>query len=369
MTATDVSPDDAGTASLGPTRLAYIGYLRVLAILGVIAIHVAGLTVIRPRLSHTTVWWLAEALNQCSRWAVPMFVMVSGALVLRRSAMEVPLGQYYRKRLSRIVPALVAWHVIYIVFELAIGQHLTLKSVTVGILLGRTYTALYFFWLILGLYIVAPLLWRMIAGRPDREQAWIAGGFLVAALCWASLNSVLTALGVHGTAGIFTVLTYWVPYVGYFMLGPVLAKVTMSTRVGTVATVVLVASLVITYWQAVEPTVTHKLDVLSPVGYFGWFIAAATISLFLAARWWFAEGSVWSRAPLGPFVAAMGALTLGVFAVHLIVLYGLQHRPFHGLTLGATTVPQLAYLYSATVVLSFAAAWIASKVPYLRRIV
>ena len=65
----------------------------------------------------------------------------------------------------------------------------------------------------------------------------------------------------------------------------------------------------------------------------------------------------------------MGGLTLGVFALHLIVLYGLQHRPFHGLTLGATTVPQLAYLYGATVVLSFAAAWVMSKIPYLRRIV
>jgi peptide/nickel transport system permease protein len=62
-------------------------------------------------------------------------------------------------------------------------------------------------------------------------------------------------------------------------------------------------------------------------------------------------------------------LTLGVFAIHLIVLYGLQHRPFHGLALGATTVPQLTYLYIATVVLSFVAAWVMSKVPYLRRIV
>ena len=119
MTTTEVSAGDAGTAATPPSRLAYIGYLRVLAILGVVAIHVAGLTVIRPALSHTTVWWVAEALNQCTRWAVPMFVMVSGALVLRPSAMEVPLGRYYRKRLGRIVPALVAWHVVYIVFELA----------------------------------------------------------------------------------------------------------------------------------------------------------------------------------------------------------------------------------------------------------
>lgn len=351
-------------------RLAYVGYLRVLAILGVIAIHVAGLTVINKTLVDQPVWWVAEALNQCTRWAVPMFVMVSGALVLKPSSMDVPLGVYYRKRLSRIVPALVVWHIVYIVFEMTVRhQHLTVKSVVVALLLGRTYTALYFFWLILGLYIVAPLLWRMIAGRSQREQLGIAAGFTVLALTWASLSSVLSALGVHGVSGTFTVLTLWIPYVGYFLLGPVLARVTVTGRTGWVATVVLLLSLAVTFWQATEPHASHRLDVLSPISYFGWFVAASTVALFLAARSWFAEGSFWAGAPLGPFVARMGELTLGVFAIHLIVLYGLQHRPFHGLTLGATTVPQLVYLYGATVLLSFAAAWVLSKIRYVRRIV
>ena len=43
-------------------------------------------------------------------------------------------------------------------------------------LTGRIYTAMYFFWLILGLYVVAPLLWRVIADRGLRERLAIAVG-------------------------------------------------------------------------------------------------------------------------------------------------------------------------------------------------
>jgi len=73
-------------------RLAWVGYLRVLAILAVVAIHVSGLTVVNPATHGSAAWWVAEVLNECTRWAVPMFVLVSGALLLKPSSMDVPLG-------------------------------------------------------------------------------------------------------------------------------------------------------------------------------------------------------------------------------------------------------------------------------------
>jgi surface polysaccharide O-acyltransferase-like enzyme len=351
-------------------RLAWVGYLRVLAILAVVAIHVSGLTVINPATDHEPVWWVAQLLNECTRWAVPMFVMVSGALLLKPSSMDVPLGTFYRRRLSRIVPALVVWHVVYVVFEATVlGWTLTWRSVLTGVLLGRTYTALYFFWLILGLYLVAPLLWRMVGGRSRREQAAIAVGITAATCLWWSVTGVLTDLGVDGAAPTFTVLTYWIPYVGYFLLGPVLLTLPVTRRTAWVATAVLAGSLAVTFWQGTEPSATHLLDVLSPVGYQSWFVALSTVALFVAARYWFRAGTWWARGRFAALVVRLGALTLGVFAIHLIVLYGLQHRPFHSLAHGATSLPGLAFLYVGTVVLSFALAWGMSKVPYLRRIV
>ena len=62
--------------------LAWVSWLRVLAILAVVLIHVAGITAVAPDARSTTQGNLAIVLDFASRWSVPVFVMVSGALLL-----------------------------------------------------------------------------------------------------------------------------------------------------------------------------------------------------------------------------------------------------------------------------------------------
>lgn len=48
-------------------------------------------------------------------WVVPVFVMISGALILgSRMATESP-ARFYRRRALRLVPAIIAWHLIYLI--------------------------------------------------------------------------------------------------------------------------------------------------------------------------------------------------------------------------------------------------------------
>ncbi len=357
-----------GARAAGGSRLAWVAYLRVLAILAVVAIHVSGLVVAKASLQWEPVWWAGQVLRQVSRWSVPMFVMISGALLLRPKAMDVPLAAFYRKRLNRIVPALLVWHVVYLAFtQLVLRQGSSLKSMATAFLLGRTYTALYFFWLILGLYLMAPLLWRMVAGRAWRERLGIALALTAFATSWTTLNSGLTAAGVKGLAPVYTVLTYWVPYVGYFLLGAVLVEATLSRRATWIWSGVLVATTALTFWQSVWPRPSRWLSIVAPPGYFGWFVALGCVALFLVARSWFAEGSRWARPPLGRWIDSLGERTLGVFAVHLLVLYALQRLSGIGTTV--TTVTELVFLYVGTAVGAFTVSWLLSRLPLARRIV
>ncbi|MFI5101088.1 MAG: hypothetical protein ACHQE5_11355, partial [Actinomycetes bacterium] len=150
---------------------------------------------------------------------------------------------------------------------------------------------------------------------------------------------------------------------------PVLARVTVTARAARGWAAVLVGSVAVTFWQATQPDAAHSVNLVSPVGYLSWFVAASTVALFLVARQVFAAGTTWAREPLATFVSRLGALTLGVFAVHLIVLYGLQHWPVPGLQNGATGMRGLAYLYGGTVLASFALVRGMAKVPFVRRIV
>lgn len=90
----------------------YIDFLRFIAVIAVIAIHV--LAPLRDLYSETSEFnWLAAAgINSLSRWAVPVFMLISGALLL---STEKPFHceRYLSKRLSKIAIPFIGWSCIY----------------------------------------------------------------------------------------------------------------------------------------------------------------------------------------------------------------------------------------------------------------
>ncbi|MGL5085683.1 MAG: acyltransferase family protein, partial [Clostridium sp.] len=65
-------------------RIYYLDVLRIISILGVILIHDTASNV--ANLSHigSESWWVANILNASFRWAVPIFFMISGALLANK---------------------------------------------------------------------------------------------------------------------------------------------------------------------------------------------------------------------------------------------------------------------------------------------
>src|SRR6185312_8313743 len=107
----NVEPVNAEAAV--PTRPRQRSYgldlLRILSISGVVAIHVFGLRVGAEPKGNTS-WWVATILDIGFIWVVPVFIMISGALLLGSKQLVADPGGFYRKRAMRIIPALVAWN-------------------------------------------------------------------------------------------------------------------------------------------------------------------------------------------------------------------------------------------------------------------
>ena len=63
-------------------RLAYGDTIRVCGLIAVMLIHICGFGR-RPALAEDAAgWWICNLLSALSQWAVPVFVMLSGALLL-----------------------------------------------------------------------------------------------------------------------------------------------------------------------------------------------------------------------------------------------------------------------------------------------
>jgi surface polysaccharide O-acyltransferase-like enzyme len=339
-----------------PAFLPYADGIRMAAILAVVAVHSSGMAVVRYAALPPAQWWIANVIDSGCRWAVPVFVMLSGALMLDPARHE-RWTEFYGKRVQRLGVPLVFWTAFYLVWTSAfLGEHVTLRWVADKLYQGLTYNHLYFLFLILGLYAVTPVL-RLVVERVGRPAEW---GI-------AALALGLAAGGVLQDAIPSNAFTLFVPYVGYYAIGHVLADRAISRRgmalaiaafLGATAVIAMGTASRFAQWGVDDWRVLALYDYLSPV------VMVQSIAAFLALRGVFAHG-VCGRGSL--LTRQLGLAAFGIYLVHRVPL-DVLHRHL-GSMLATSALPVIttevivAYAVSAVVVVAML------RVPYVRRTV
>lgn len=336
-----------------PQSIAWIDAARIAAILAVISIHVVSPLVTNRSLPES--WWFGNVVDSVARWSVPVFVMLSGALLLHSSLADDPLA-FYRRRLSRILPPLIAWTVIYLV-----RGSVTLDQAVSYVLAGRPSFHLYFLYLLVGLYLVAPFL-RPLVARTDRRVLGIGIVVFLALGMSDDLIVVWRHLGGVNAA------TRFVPYIGYFLAGAWLIGLRPTrARVITAATVAVVAIL----GTAIGTKVLVHFFGLGQGRYLYEYLSVTTVPASLAVFALFLWSAPWAdrlatRLPRG-WLSVVAGSTLGIYVIHPLFLswlgdFGLGPRTFFvPLAVAATVL--------ATFALSLATILILRKVPGIRRLV
>lgn len=158
-------------------RVAYLDYLRLVAILGVITIHVAtSLNFYRQDYASLN-WQILNFWDGLSRFCVPVFIMISGAIFLNPD-FDLSWEKLFKKYLRRIVVSYLIWQLIYCGwYYFAKGGDL----VTVAKFLIGSYDHLWYLPMIAGLYLVTPLL------RPLARRRQLLEYYLLLALLFAWL--------------------------------------------------------------------------------------------------------------------------------------------------------------------------------------
>jgi surface polysaccharide O-acyltransferase-like enzyme len=367
VTASDSTTTAPSTAPTVRPRSVALDVLRVVAILGVVAIHTFAGIVTNPAVHGSGTWWVAVALDIGNVWVIPVFVMVSGALLLGPRAHSAGPRTFYRKRLLRLGPAFVAWQVFYIVVvQMWLSQrNLSITDVLQQIADGKTYTHLYFLYLIVGLYLVAPVLAAFLAGGgPGR--AYIFAGTVLASTLLVYVIADLSSLNGAPRPIVLGALTQWMPYVGYFLAGWALRNVTLSWRWATLAAVATLALLAETVWQYANAGRHVLLNAISPVGYLSVVVAAASIGVFVVAQSIFAKATPSARA--SRVLRELSDAAFGVFLVHFFFLVLIGTLFPSVAQLRDTSVLWATAYWACVVIISFAVTIGARRVPFLRRV-
>jgi len=205
-----------------PDRVIYFDYLRILATVAVIVLHVSN-----QKWGSTDVnsfeWNVFNIYDSAVRWAVPIFVMISGALFLNNEN-PVSIKKLYTKNIFRIITAFAFWSLFYTLIY-NIGKPIGLKSMMVTFLNGHYH--MWFLFMIVGLYIVVPVL------RKITESLDVTKYFLILALIFTFIVPYLLKLPVLSEfSGLYESLELHLVlgFSGYFVCGYYLYRVDLSKK-------------------------------------------------------------------------------------------------------------------------------------------
>ena len=99
-------------------RLAFLDMMRAYAIVLVVMVHVAGPVLYEFNTAPRSHWGIANAFDSFARPCVPLFVIISGFLLLDPRKRDEPLGDFFKKRLLKVVVPYLFWAAFYIWWRL-----------------------------------------------------------------------------------------------------------------------------------------------------------------------------------------------------------------------------------------------------------
>ncbi len=334
-------------------KLLWPDYARIAAICMVVVIHSVGGTVQRTEVG-SQMWWGALLLDASASWAVPVFAMLSGALLLAPGGWR-GTGAFYRRRFTRVGIPTVVWIAIYYAWRTwHLDKPFVPRDAVKETLAGFPYFHLYFLFVILGLYAITPFLRLVVHNLSRTQQFWLAAGCLT--MTW--LNGFLgNTLAIPSTPN---ALTFFLPYVGYFLAGYFLRDVVVTGwRLGLIVAGVI-ATIV---GQAVE---SYALDgALTPLYKYSALTIAMSLLMFVVLVQLGRMAT--ARGLTGRISGVLAGAAFGVYLLHPIVTALFLEQT--GINLYPATVVELIGTIAFTIVATWIVIVVVRLVPVLKRTV
>jgi len=338
-------------------RSAPFDLLRVMACLAVILLHLAA-TIVRDReFLGTAAWHLSNAINAATAWCVPVFIMLSGALLLNPEK-HGPFDRFGARRLHRVLPAIIVWPAVYLAWR-AFYWHESLSAGVVlhDLLRGQPYIHLYFLFIIAGLYLVTPFLVTAL-GRFSRGD--LRNVILLITVLAVADGLLATGYGPFSSS----LFSMFIPYLAYYLAGwycvqaprlnprPLTIAFLLAAILTTLTTALLVAHLgfesrwAFSFYGSFSPTV---------------MVMSVTVFLLIL------QGEIPTR--LGSLARQAAPLTFGVYLAHPIVVELLRYGYFH--TMPSLLAPPfyIPVTLILTCLLTFPLIALMQRIPGLRRII
>ncbi|GGE73680.1 acyltransferase [Priestia taiwanensis] len=147
----------------------HLDVLRVVAAIAVVLIHVSDEIISHYATVAKSYWWMANIGDGIARFAVPVFFMITGALLLSSKA-EDSVASFYIRRGKRVLIPYLVWAVFYVLFSNYIFEtSFVLKDSVKQVIYFNSYYHMWFFQAIIAVYIFIPFIKPILQRATEKE--------------------------------------------------------------------------------------------------------------------------------------------------------------------------------------------------------
>jgi len=190
--------------------------LRIFSVIAVIGIHVTATTEIFYSFKVDTSIYL---LNAVVRFAVPCFVMISGAFMLADNRNE-NYKYFYKKVFKKIGLTCIIFAIAYCVFQYITKPSMGLPQIFLDLIKGRPHYHMWYLSMLFGLYILTPIVIKVKNDIGEKNFEKVALIFLIL----ASLSGITSKFYFKWDIGNSFC------YLGYYMIGYVIRNRTLNNK-------------------------------------------------------------------------------------------------------------------------------------------
>lgn len=342
-------------------RVAYADLLRTFATIAVIILHLAGGQMANVPVGSGA-WQVLNVYDGLTRWCVPVFVMLSGMFMLDPKR-GLPMSKLFFHNILRILVCLLFWNWLYILIGSGdISIHGILRAFREAFW-GQYHYHLWFLYVILGLYLVTPILRAFVRGASRSDLRY----FLLLAFLFSSLIPTVCYLWPGSTGA----LQVWYKrlsvqvitgYVGFYVGGYYLKEYTISRVSEAIVYVLGVCGAIVTVWGTLALSRSAGSLVNTLYEYTSPNVVCFSAAVVVLFRYVLGVSEERSRRQR---LSGVARISFGIYLVHDFFIMLLSF--FHINALSFSPVAAVPTLTAVVFLLSFAVAWLISKIPFVGR--
>lgn len=341
-------------------RVFYFDDLRVIATAAVVMLHVSSQNWYDLDPSSGQ-WQVLNIFNSLTRWAVPVFLMISGGLFLEGTR---DIAVIWKKNILRMVTAFLFWSCVYTLHS-SLSRDYTIVELVTSIVHGHFH--MWYIYVTVGIYLAVPVLKQVVGSEPVRKYFMLIV-FLFAIL----LPSAATYTG--GVIESVQIMTNDVlnqmkfpfasVYVFYFVLGHLLHTTHMEAvwrkRVYALGILGLLATVGLSSVRSVMDHVPvsvfyepHTLNVL-----------AMSTAVFVYAKYRVEDGFRPEKGRV--WIGKLSKYSFGVYLAHMLAMY-LVPKVFSVNTLSFHPLLAVPLVWILTVCVSLLISVLLNHIPILKK--